>query len=151
MKNPLIVVALLASTLAGVRAQTTVTSAQGAGALPALPASTAFSAVSRDAVSTVWERTVYERGTNGTIVPRKSRYTELGSGLNYRDPNSGQWTPSREAIDLLPPGGAFAASATRGQHRASFPLDIAQGVIQLSTPDGKQLTSRPIGSFSGGQ
>ena len=90
----------------------------------------------------VWQKTTVENGTN-----RIHRYTELGSGLNFRDPNTGQWTPSREQIDLLTPGGAFAAAATSGQHQASFPLDIAQGIIQLSTPDGKQLRSRPVGLF----
>jgi hypothetical protein len=102
---------------------------------------TASSAVSRDAHSTVWERTVYERGPNGTVAPRQSRFTELSTGLNFRDSITGQYRPSREQIDLLPPGGAFAAAATNGQHRAWFPLDLAQGVIQLTTPDpgGKQL------------
>ena len=90
----------------------------------------------------VWQKTTVENCAN-----RIHRYTELGSGLNYRDPVSGQWRPSREQIDLLSPGGAFAAAATSGQHQASFPLDIAQGIIQLSTPDGKQLRSRPVGLF----
>jgi hypothetical protein len=147
MKSSCIVFAFLASTLAGVQAQFSATGATAIANQPALPAPTAFSAVSRDGGSTVWERTVYERGPNGTIVPRKSRYTELSSGLNYRDQNTGQWTPSREQIDLLPAGGAFAAAATHGQHSARFPLDISTGVIQLSTPEGKQLTSRPVGLF----
>ena len=147
MKNLIIVIALLASTLAGVRAQVTANGATTTANQPALPAPTASSPVSRDGSSTVWERTVYERSPNGIIVPRKSRYTELSSGLNFYDSNAKQWTPSREQIDLLPPGGAFAAAATHGQHSARFPLDIAKGVIQLSTPDGKQLQSRPVGLF----
>jgi hypothetical protein len=145
MKNPIIVIALLASTLAGVQAQVNGSGATTIAKQPAVPVPTAFSPVSRDASSTVWERTVYERGTNGTIVPRKSRYTELSTGLNFLQ--NGQWRPSRAEISLLPPGGAFAAAATQGSHKASFPLDIAQGVIQLSTPEGKQLTSRPVGLF----
>ena len=147
MKNPITVIALLASTLAGVQAQVTGTTTQTTAAQPALPAPTAFSPVSRDGSSTVWERTVYEQGPNGTVVPKKHRYTELASGLNYLDPGSGQWQPSRAEISLLPPGGAFAAAATQGSHKASFPLDLAQGVILLSGPDGKQLTSRPVGLF----
>ena len=147
MKNPIVVIALLVSTMAGARAQVAGNGATTAASQTALPASTAFSPVSRDASSTVWERTVYESGPNGSIVPRKSCYTELSSGLNYRDPNTGEWTPSREQIDLLPAGGDFAAAATNGQCQAWFPLDIAQGVIQLSGPDGKQLQSRPVGLF----
>ena len=147
MKNPIIVIALLVSTLAGVQAQVTGNGATTIATQPALPAPTAFAPVSRDAGSTVWERTVYSRGPNGTVVPRKSRYTELSSGLNFLDPTTKQWAPSREQIDLLPPGGAYAAAATHGQHSARFPLDIARGVIQLSGPDGKQLQSRPVGLF----
>jgi hypothetical protein len=147
MKTTCIVFALLVSTLAGAQAQVTGNRATAAARQPALPAPTAFSPVSRDGSSTVWERTIYQRNPDGTVVPRKSRYTELGSGLNFKDPQTGRWRPSRETIDLLPPGGAFAASATQGSHKASFPLDIAQGVISLTTPEGKQLISRPIGLF----
>ena len=67
--------------------------------------------------------------------------------MNFLDPTTKQWTPSHETIDLLPPGGAFAAAATHGQHSARFPLDIATGVIQLSGPGGEQLTSRPVALF----
>jgi hypothetical protein len=101
--------------------------------------------VERGANHRVWERTVYEPGPNGTVVGKKHRVTELATGLNYL--RNGQWTPSREQIDLLPAGGAFAAAATHGQHSARFPLDIATGVIQLSGSDGKQLQSRPVGLF----
>jgi hypothetical protein len=134
---------LVSSTLA--QAQVAGTAAS-TGVQLSLPAPTAFSAVSRDGGSTVWERTVYERGPNGTAVPRKSRYTELASGLNFKDPVTKQWKTSREAIDLLPPGQTFAAQAVNGQHQARFPLDIAQGVIQLAA-GGQQLTSRPVGLY----
>ena len=143
MKTSCLAILLLSSILAG--AQTAGNTTQTTANQPVLPAPTASSPVSRDAISTVWERTVYERGPNGAVIPRKHRYTELSSGLNYRQ--NGQWRPSREKIDLLPPGGAFAAAATNGQSQAWFPLDIARGVIQFSGPDGKQLTSRPVGLF----
>ena len=64
MKTSIILIALLASTLAGVQAQVTGTGATATANQPALPAPTASSAVLRDGVSTVWERTVYERGPN---------------------------------------------------------------------------------------
>ena len=134
MKNSIIVIALLAAIAA--KAQT---GSAVSGSSTALPAPTAYSIVAQGANHRVWERTVYEPSLNGTIVGRKHRYTELASSLNFRDPTTGQWTPSKEEIDLLPPGGAFAAAATHGQQQAWFPLDIAQGVIQLATPDGKQL------------
>jgi hypothetical protein len=50
--------------------------------------------------------------------------------------------PSKEEIDVLPQGGA---AATQGQHQAYFPGDIYQGQIELVTPDGQQLYSRPMG------
>jgi hypothetical protein len=147
MKTSCIVFALLASTLMGVQAQVAGAGATITAKQPALPAATEFSPVSRDGSSTVWERTVYQRGPDGTVVPRKSRYTELSAGLNFFDSNTKKWMPSRETIDLLPAGGAFAAAATQGSHKASFPLDIATGLIQLTTPDNKQLQSRPAGLF----
>lgn len=145
MKISIMAVLLFAASLA--QAQTTSTSSQSTAGQLALPSPTAFAAVSRDGNSTVWERTVYERDPSGAVVPRKSRYTELCSGLNFFDPVSRQFQPSREQIGLLPPGGAFAAAATNGQHRAFFPLDIAQGVIQITTPSGEVLQSRPVGLF----
>jgi hypothetical protein len=49
---------------------------------------------------------------------------------------------SGEHIDILPNG---TAVATNGQHQAYFPGDIYQGQIELVTPDGLQLNSRPMG------
>jgi hypothetical protein len=113
---------------------------------PSLPAATAWAVAASAANSRIWERTVYEPGPNGTVVAKTRHYTELSSGLDHLV--NGQYVRSRSEIDLLPPGGAFAAAATNGQHQAWFPLDISQGVIQLSTPNGKQLLqSRPVGLF----
>ena len=55
---------------------------------------------------------------------------------------NGQWVASREEIDILSNG---TAAATNGQHQAYFPGDIYQGQIELVTPDGQQLHSRPLG------
>ena len=145
MKTSCLVIALLSSIVAG--AQTTSPGPQTTTGQSVLPAPTAFSAVARDANSAIWERTVYTPGPDGTVVGWKHRYTELATSLNVKDPQTGRWQPSREQIDLLPPGGAFAAAATGSAHRASFPLDIATGVIQLTTPENKQLTSRPVALF----
>ena len=86
MKKSIVVIALLVATL--VKAQMG-TAVSGRPAAPPKP--TAFSPVSRDGSSTVWERTVYSSGTNGTVVAMKSRYTELSSGLNVRQ--NGQFVP----------------------------------------------------------
>jgi hypothetical protein len=106
---------------------------------PALPAPTPYTVVSRDANSAIWQRTTYELSPSGQVVPRTHRYTELATGLNFW--SNGQWTPSREEVDLLPDG---IAAATNGQHQVYFPSDLAQGVIALTTPDGLKLQSQPI-------
>jgi hypothetical protein len=112
-----------------------------------LPAPTPWVVVERGADHNVWERTVYEPGPNGAVVGQLHRYTELATGLNYRDRQSGQWRPSREEIDLLPAGGAYAAAAVAGEHQVYFPGDIYSGVMTLVTPEGRELSSRPVGLF----
>ncbi len=112
------------------------------GIAPSLPSPTPYSIVQQDGNSQVRERTVYELGPSGQAVLKEHRYTELATGLNFRDPTTGQWTPSKAEIAILPNG---TAAATQGQHQAYFPGDIAQGVIELDTPDGLKLQSRPIG------
>ena len=88
------------------------------------------------------ERTTYERGANGESLPHTHRYTELASGMNYKDPKTGEWVESDEQIEIVGTGGA---EAIHGQHQAYFPADIYDGVIELVTPDGKHLKSRPMG------
>jgi hypothetical protein len=99
-----------------------------------------YAIVNRDANSRVWERTTYELGPSGEMIPHVHRYTEMATGLNYQ--KDGQWLPSKEEIDLLPTGGA---AATQGQYQAYFPSDIYNGEIRMVTPTGNVLRSRPIG------
>ncbi len=139
MKTPWFAVLLLISTVIGTQAQVATASAANlAGA--DLPAPTPYAVVSRDAHSRVWERTVYESSPSGQAIPSKHRYVELSTGLHFWQ--NGQWQESQEQIGILPQGGA---AATNGAHQVYFPGDIFQGEIQLVTPDGKQLQSRPIG------
>lgn len=107
----------------------------------AIPWPTSYAVVSRDANSCLWEGTNYIQGPNGQVVAKAHHYTELATGLNFQD-STGQWTPSKEEIDILPDG---SAAATNGQHQAYFPADIHNGVIKLITPDGLQLQSQPVG------
>jgi hypothetical protein len=133
MKTSCLVLVLLSSILAG--AQTLGTATQ-----TTLPPPTAYSIVANDANSRVWERTTYEQGPNGTVVPKKHRVTELETGMYFQ--SNGQWVESKEEIDLLPQGGA---AATNGQIQVYFPGDIYQGEIQMLTPEGEQLQSQPVG------
>jgi archaellum component FlaF (FlaF/FlaG flagellin family) len=112
----------------------------GSGTASQPPAPTAYIITVQDANSRVWQRTVYETDPAGQIVARQHSYTEVASGLNHLV--NGQWVESSEQIDILPNG---TAVATNGQHQAYFPGDIYQGQIELVTPDGQHLKSRPMG------
>jgi len=105
-----------------------------------VPSPTPYAVVNRDANSSIWEQTTYERSPSGEVVSRKHSYTELATGLNYL--KDGQWVESKEEIDIQPDG---TACATQGQHQAYFPGDIYEGQIELVTPDGQHLKSRPLG------
>lgn len=98
-----------------------------------------WAATQRDGNSCVWQRTTYDIMPNGTRISNVHNYIELATGMHYL--SNGQWLASKEEIDILPNG---TAAATNGQHQAYFPGDIYQGVIQLVTPDGKHLQSRPL-------
>jgi hypothetical protein len=84
----------------------------------------------------VLQKTVLENGTN-----RVHRYTELATGMNYTNA-SGQWTEAQEQISVLPTGGAVA---NQGRHQVYFPANIYNGVLEVVTPDGRHLKSRPLG------
>jgi len=104
------------------------------------PQDTPYAVVQRDANSRVWERMTYEQSPSGEIISHVRRYTELATGLHYQ--KNGQWLESKEEIDVLPTGGA---SATQGSYQVYFPGDIYQGQLELVTPDGQHLHSRPMG------
>ena len=126
-------------------AQTSAVGGQGAPVTQNFPSPTPYAITTQDGNSRVWERTTYEKAADGSVVATKHDYTEIQSGLNYKDPATGQWTPSKEEIDIQP--GIDGASATQGQHQSYFPGDIFQGMIKEVTPDGLQLQSRPVGLF----
>jgi hypothetical protein len=110
----------------------------GQGTVPAQD--TPYAVVDRGANHRVWQRTTYETRPDGKQIPHIHKYTELATGLHYK--KNGQWVESKEQIDILPNG---TAAATQGQHQAYFPGDIYQGVVELVTPDGIHLQSRPLG------
>src|SRR5260221_10334363 len=109
--------------------------AQSGQAVATTPPSPGYTVTERGADYKVLQKTTAENGTNHV-----HSYTELASGLNHLV--NGQWVESSEQIDILPNG---TAVATNGQHQAYFPGDIYQGQIELVTPDGEQLYSRPVG------
>jgi hypothetical protein len=96
---------------------------------------TGYAVTERGPDYAVHQKTVVEHGTN-----RVHQYTELATGLNYTN-SYGQLVESREEIDILPNG---SAAATQGRHKAYFPGNIYQGEIEVVTPDGLHLKSRPL-------
>jgi hypothetical protein len=104
-----------------------------------VPSPTPYAITAQDGNSRVWSRTVYEVDPSGKVVTRQQQYHELASGLNHLV--NGQFVASSEQIVILSNG---TAVATNGQHQASFPGDIYQGEIQLLTPDGQLLQSKPL-------
>ena len=127
MKIPCFAIVLSAIGSVGLRAQTPTTAASHGN----LPAPTDYKIVQQDANSRVWQREIYEQEPNGQIVARPHQFTELATGLNYKD-SSGQWQPSKEEIDIQPDG---AMSATQGQHQVYFPGNIYGGEIELVQPN----------------
>ena len=74
---------------------------------------------------------------------RTHAYVEMATGLNYQDSESGRWLPTVEQISIAPSAGG--AAAVQGQHKVYFPGNIYNGVLQVVTPDGRRLSSRPLG------
>ena len=103
------------------------------------PAAKPYIITAQDANSHVWQSTDYQMSPSGVVITNTHSYTEIASGLNHLV--NGQWVASSEQIDILPNG---TAAATNGQHQAYFPGDIYEGQIELVTPDGQQLQSRPL-------
>jgi hypothetical protein len=138
MKIPIIAIAILAVGSCGLQAQTPTTAASQGN----VPAPTDYQIVQQDGNSRVWQREIYEQEPNGQIIARPHQFTELATGLNYKDPSTGQWQPSKEEIDIQPDG---TLAATQGQHQVYFPGNIYGGEIELIQPNGVQLHSCPVG------
>jgi hypothetical protein len=143
MKRKIIVFALCCAVLPSFAQTSPVATASNLGTVSAatLPAPTSFAVVERGPHHKIWERTVYEVSPGGRIVGVPHRYTELATGLSYRDSN-GQWADSQELIEASPEG----AIARHGQHKVIFANNLTTaGAIDMQTPDGKRLRSNIIG------
>ena len=98
--------------------------------------------VDRGANHRVWQRETYEQSPDGKIVPHVHSYTELATGLHYRDASTGQWVESQELIEPFSGG----AVARYGQHQVIFANNLnSAGAIDMQTPDGKRLRSNILG------
>ena len=98
-------------------------------------ASPAYQVVARGPDWRVLQGSTLINGTNFI-----HRYVEIATGLCHTN-SYGQLVDSSEQITILPTGDA---AATRGRHQVFFPSDICNGVLEVVTPDGRHLKSRPL-------
>ena len=143
MKTSWLTIALLVLTVIRTQGQNTQLGTPAIASQGMVPdQDTPYAVTERGANHRVWQRTTYETTPDGGQIPHIHQYTELATGLNFWDSTTKQWVESKEEIEILPNG---TAAATQGQHTVTFPGDIYQGQIELVTPDGKHLMSRPLG------
>lgn len=133
----LTVALVLAFGLESLRAQTATQTKQST----AIPEPTAKRVVERGANHRIWQWEVYEQGPNGAVYPKIHKYTELATGMHYKDA-SGQWQESQELIESY----AGGAVAKQGQYQVIFANNLCSyGAIDMQTPDGKRLRSNVLG------
>ena len=111
--------------------------------LPANGVVAAYQIGEQGANQRVWQKITRATDAQGSAVLSTNRaYVEIATGLNYRDPATGKWLPSREEIDAYP-GGAIAQY---GQHKVIFAGNLnTAGAIDLQMPDGRELRSDVLG------
>lgn len=106
------------------------------------PIDTPYAVTFSDGNSRVWKRTTFEKSHSGQWIPHLHSFTELATGLNHQNPQTGEWLESKDEINIMADG---TAAATNGQQSVYFPANIYSGFVELVTPDGEHLKSRPMG------
>jgi hypothetical protein len=143
MKTPLMVSLMFSAAVLNLAAQTAGSSVTpNLAPISGTPQDTPYSVVQRDANSSTWQRTTYEQMPSGDWIPHVESYQEVATGLNFKDPDTGEWTESAEVIEPISGG----AVARHGQHKIIFAADLAtSGAIDMETPDGQRLQSDLLG------
>ena len=112
------------------------------GAASEAPQDTPFAIVQREGNANIWQRTTYEQLPSGEWKPHLEGFQETATGLNFKNPDTGEWEASSEEIEIVQGG----AVAKHGQHKVIFAADLATVVaIDLETPDGQRLQSHMLG------
>jgi len=68
------------------------------------PQDTPFAIVQRNANANVWQRTTYEQMPSGEWIPHIETYQEIATGLNFKNPETGEWEASNEEIEIVQGG-----------------------------------------------
>jgi hypothetical protein len=133
---------LLLALLCALGIKTSAQTTANQSAVSGIPQDTAFAVVQRSANDNVWQRTTYEQLPSGEWIPHIHRFQEIATGLNFKNPDTGEWEESSAEIELVPGG----AAARRSQHKILFASDIATyGAIDMETPDGQRVQSHLLG------
>ncbi len=99
-----------------------------------------FSVVEKGPHHRVWQKIVAERDAEGVEREVVHAYTELATGMHYRDQATGQWRESREEFDLV----EGAAAARQGQHQVILLANLAQDkAVDLLAAEDQRFTSNP--------
>jgi len=105
----------------------------------AAPAQSEFSISERGPHHRVWQRVVSEQRPDGTTAQRVARYTELATGLHYKN-ELGLWTESQSQFELF----AGGAIAREGPFQLIVSPDLTdEPTVDLQTPDAKRLQISP--------
>ncbi len=99
----------------------------------------------RGAHHRVWARVTWETNALGQLAAHTNAYTELATGLHYRDPSSGEWRESDPSFELSEEGYAVAAKC---QHQVVIApnLNPPDGVVvDLQTPEGRRWRGGIVG------
>jgi len=136
MKSSTLVVCCFTMTAAVAQAQ--VASSPGT----AVPAPTPYQVVGIGPNHRVWQCQTYESLPNGQIASHTHTFTELGSGLNFQAPSTGQWVPCQTTIEAFA-GGAIVRHC---QHQIIFANNLnTSGAVDVQTEDGNRLRSNILG------
>jgi len=90
-----------------------------------------------------WNQVVRVVGLSGAIEEEVRSYVEVATGLNRLDPERGGYVPAKAEFERTAEG-YFIARQT--QHQVILGPDLSVGgSVDLLTPDGLRLRSRPVG------
>jgi VCBS repeat-containing protein len=101
-----------------------------------------YQVVDKGANHRVWEKVTSITNDFDEVFAITNRYTELGSGLYFRD-GSGTWSNATTEIEVREDGIGIAKG---GAHITAFSPNVnTRGAIGMATPDGKRLKSHVLG------
>src|SRR5438552_2650782 len=107
------------------------------------PASAAPQIIEAGPHHRLWRNTITRLDEQGRQVTVTNSYTELATGLNFLNAQTGQWEESQETFAIAKTGEAIAA---KGQIQVILAPNInSGGSVDVLAPDDKRFVSNPMG------